>query len=375
MQRVFVAAALITVAIAGIGWHTLHVPAEAIAPPAPPPAIPVETATVGRADLPVYRIGLGSVQAFNTVTVRTRVDGELQKVAFTEGQAVKVGDVLAQIDPRPFQAQLDQAIALLAQDNAKLANARLDLNRFRDLATRAFATRQSVDTQTALVSQLEGAVKGDQAAIENARVQLGYTTISSPLNGRTGIRLVDQGNIVHAVDTGGLVVLTQLQPISVVFTLPEAEVPALRAAMARGPVAAVAVSQDSRDALDRGTVALLDNLIDQTTGTIRLKATFPNTAEALWPGQFVTVRVLLRTDADVVAIPASAVQHAPDGLYVYVVKPDQTVERRDVSIGGDGDGQTEIAKGLAPGEQVVTAGQYRLQPGARVAPGALATAS
>lgn len=367
MSRISVVSGLIIAAVAGfVGWRVLHAPAAADAPPALPPAVPVEIATAARRDMPVYLSGLGTVEAFNTVTVRTRVDGELQKVAFTEGQSVKTGDLLAQIDPRPLQAQLDQALAQAVQDNAKLANARLDLGRFRALATREFATRQSVDTQAALVSQLEGAVKGDQAAVENARVQLSYTSITSPLNGRTGIRLVDQGNIVHASDAGGLVVITQLQPISVVFTLPEGDVPKLRAAMAEGPVVAAALSQETRQALDRGTVMLLDNVIDQTTGTIRLKATFPNAHETLWPGQFVEVRVLLRTDANVVTVPATAVQHAPDCLYVYVVKPDRTVERRDVSVGEDDLGRSEITKGLEAGEQVVSAGQYRLRSGIRV---------
>jgi multidrug efflux system membrane fusion protein len=367
MKRALLVAGTTIVVVAGIvGWRVLEAPADANAPAALPPPIPVEIATAARGDVTVYLTGLGSVQAFNTVTVRSRVDGELQKVAFTEGQDVKRGDLLVQIDPRPFQAQLDQAIAKRAQDAAQLANAKLDLTRFRNLATREFATRQSVDTQTALVAQDEALVKGDEAAIENARVQLAYTTITSPLTGRTGIRLVDQGNIVHATDTGGLVIITQLQPISVIFTLPEADVPGLQAAMAQGPVEARALSQDGHQELDRGTIALLDNLIDQTTGTIRLKATFPNPRNALWPGQFVNVRVPLRVDTNVVTVPDTAVQHAADGLYVYVVKPDQTVERRTVVAGDEAGGRSVITDGLAPGEVVVTAGQYRVQPGARV---------
>ncbi|HUA53126.1 MAG TPA: efflux RND transporter periplasmic adaptor subunit [Candidatus Sulfotelmatobacter sp.] len=373
MLRIAIVAGSVSLAAGGlVGWYSLQADAEATAPQqASAPAIPVETATVARGSLPVYLTGLGTVQAFNTVTVRSRVDGELQKVAFTEGQTVKAGDVLAQIDPRPFQAALDQAVAKQAQDRAQLADARLNLQRFRALGLKEFATRQSIDTQAALVSQLEAQVEGDQAAIESARVQLGYATITSPLDGRVGIRLVDQGNIVHATDTGGLVVITQLQPISVIVTLPEADVPGLQAALARGPVQAVAFSQDAHEtsgqhALDRGTVALLDNEIDQTSGTIRLKATFPNTKQTLWPGQFVSVRVLERTDAGVVTVPDRAIQHVTDGLYVYVVKPDGTVERRDVTAGEDGDGRLEITQGLAPGEQVVTAGQYRLQPGVHV---------
>jgi len=280
---------------------------------------------------------------------------------------VKVGDVLAQIDPRPFQATLDQAIAKQAQDAAQLANVRLDLQRFRDLATRQFATRQSVDTQTALVAQDEALVKGDQAAIENARVQLGYTTIASPLAGRIGIRLIDQGNIVHATDTGGLAVITQLQPISVIFTLPEGDLPAISAAMALGPVEAQALNQDGATELDRGTIALVDNQIDQTTGTIRVKATFDNRANRLWPGQFVNVRVLAHAERDVVTVPAGAVQHGPSDLYAYVVKPDQTVERRTVQVGPGNDTTAVITQGLQPGDRVVTAGQYRVQPGVRVA--------
>ncbi len=295
MRRLSLMLGLTGVAIAGVvAWRVLEPPARADVA-TPPPPIPVQIASATRGDLPVYLTGLGSVQAFNTVTVRSRVDGELQKVAFTEGQMVKPGDLLAQIDPRPFQAQLDQALAKRAQDAAQLADAQINLKRFSDLATREFATRQSVDTQTALVHQLEAAIKGDDAAIENARVQLGYTTIASPLTGRTGIRLVDQGNIVHATDPGGLVVLTQLQPISVVFTLPESQLPDLRTAMQTAPVEAVAVSQDGAQVLDRGTIALVDNLIDQTTGTIKLKATFANAHETLWPGQLLRFRPIMMT--------------------------------------------------------------------------------
>ncbi|MEJ0070058.1 MAG: efflux RND transporter periplasmic adaptor subunit [Pseudomonadota bacterium] len=288
-------------------------------------------------------------------------EGRLHRRPDREGRRAAGPDRSAAV-----QAALDQAVAKQAQDAAQLANARLDLQRFRDLATREFATRQSVDTQTALVAQDEALVKGDQAAIENARVQLGYTTISAPLAGRIGIRLVDQGNIVHATDAGGLVIITQLQPISVIFTLPEGDLPAIGAAMAQGPVEATALSQDGTTELDHGSIALVDNEIDQTTGTIKLKATFANRDNKLWPGQFVNVRVLTRAERGVVTLPAGAVQHGAADLYAYVVKPDRTVERRAILVGA-GEGDTAvITQGVQPGEQVVTAGQYRVQPGARV---------
>ena len=248
---------------------------------APSPAIPVSVATAQRRDVPIYLTGLGTVQAFNTVTVKTRVDGELVKVAFTEGQDVRAGDLLAQIDPRPFQAAYDQAVAKKVQDKANLANAKLDLQRFNDLATRSFAPKQQVDTQRAMVAQLKAQIRGDQAAISSAQTQLDYTTIKSPLTGRTGIRLVDQGNIVHATDATGLVVVTQLQPISVVFTLPESELASVQSALTSGPVRILAVSRDDHRQLAEGTLAVLDNQIAQTTGTLRLKGTFPNTDRAI----------------------------------------------------------------------------------------------
>jgi membrane fusion protein, multidrug efflux system len=357
------------VALGGLGfaaWHWVGEPAKAQAPAPAPAAIPVQAATASRADVPINETGLGNVQAFNTVTVKVRVDGELQKVAFTEGQMVKPGDLLAQIDPRPFQAQLDQAIAKKAQDVAQLGNTKLDLQRFQLLAVRQFATQQSVDTQKALVAQQEATIEGDDASIENARVQLGYTTVTAPIAGRTGIRLVDQGNIVHATDANGIVVVTQLQPISVIFTLPEDDLPAVADAEARGPVTVAALSRDDKNELDQGTLALVDNQIDQTTGTMKLKATFPNAHNRLWPGQFVNIRLLLRTDRGVLAVPAGAIQRSASGLYVYRIKPDDTVELQPVDVGPYADQVAVIVAGLHPGDHVVTAGQYRLQPGARV---------
>ncbi len=361
-------ATLALIAVLGFAaWRWLaEEPAAARATPERRVAIPVEAAAVTRADVPVYLRGLGTVQAFNTVTVRPRVDGEIQKIAFREGQNVRPGDLLAQIDPRPFQAQLDQALAVKAQDDAKLANARLDLQRYLSLASREFASRQSVDAQRALVAQLDATVKADEATIENARVQLGYTTITSPIDGRTGLRRVDQGNIVHAGDAGGLVVITQLQPISVIFTLPEETLPELTQEMAAHPLSVTALSRDGKDTLDEGQVTLVDNQIDPATGTIRLKATFPNNGNALWPGQFVNVRVLTRSTRDALIVPPLALQRGPQGMYAYVIRADMTAEIRPLKVGQIDGGIAVIEDGLQEGDRVVTAGHYRLQPGARV---------
>jgi len=348
------------------GWQSLASPTLQAATPPAAPAVPVQAAVATKRDVPVYLTGLGTVQAFNTVTVKTRVDGELEKVAFTEGQDVKAGDLLAQIDPRPFQATLDQATAKKVQDEAQLANAKVDLQRFVSLATRDFATKQQLDTQKALVAQLQAQIEGDQGAIDSARTQLDYATITSPINGRTGIRLVDQGNIVHATDTIGLVVVTQLQPISVIFTLPEDQLASVKAAMASGPATILAMSRDGKQELAEGTLALVDNQIDQSTGTIRLKGTFANRDGALWPGEFVNIRLLASTAHNVVTIPSAALQRGPDGYYAYVVKPaDGTVEMQPLEIGQIAAGTAIVDSGLSAGEQVVTAGQYRLQPGAR----------
>jgi multidrug efflux system membrane fusion protein len=347
------------------GWQSLASPTLRAATPPAAPAVPVQATVATKRDVPVYLTGLGTVQAFNTVTVKTRVDGELQKVAFTEGQDVKAGDLLAQIDPRPFQATLDQATAKEVQDEAQLANAKVDLQRFASLATRDFATKQQLDTQKALVAQLQAQIEGDQAAIDSARTQLDYATITSPISGRTGIRLVDQGNIVHATDTTGLVVVTQLQPISVIFTLPEDQLASVKATMASGPATILAMSRDGKQQLADGTLALVDNQIDQSTGTIRLKGTFANRDGALWPGEFVNIRLLASTAHNVVTIPSAALQRGPDGYYAYVVKPDGTVEMQPLEIGQIAAGTAIVDSGLSAGEQVVTSGQYRLQPGAR----------
>jgi multidrug efflux system membrane fusion protein len=282
--------------------------------------------------------------------------------------------LLAQIDPRPFQAALDQAMAKEAQDEAQLDNARLNLQRDSNLLIHQFAAQQAVDNEKASVSQLTAQVQGDQAAIENARVQLGYTTITAPIAGKTGIRLVDQGNIVHATDPNGIVVVTQLQPISVIFTLPEDDLLAISDAQEKGPVTVAAFSQDDKNELDQGTLALVDNQIDQTTGTIRLKATFPNPHNRLWPGQFVNARLLLRIEHDALTMPAGAIQRNASGYYVYRIKSDGTVEVQPIEIGSIANHVAVVTAGLRDGDRVVTAGQYRLQPGAHVAVAAQKTA-
>ena len=353
--------------LAAVMWHWQgRVAGGTPSSAASPAPAPVDIAAASRADVPVYLEGLGTVQAFNTVTVKTRVDGQIQKVSFVEGQHVKAGDLLVQIDPRPYQASYDQVVAKKAQDEAQLANAKLDLDRYTALLKASAAPRQQADTQRALVTQLEATLRVDQGAIDAAKVQLDYTAIASPIDGVTGIRLVDQGNIVHATDTNGIVVVTQLQPISVVFSLPEDNLQSVSQAMAQGPVTVAALSRDGKTEFDRGTLLLIDNQIDQTTGTIRLKATFPNPNNSLWPGQFLNVRLLLQTERNVLTVPSAAVERGPEGLFTYVVKSDSTVEMRTVTVGQDTGTIAVIASGLAPGDRVVTAGQYRVQPGAPV---------
>jgi multidrug efflux system membrane fusion protein len=345
--------------------RTLHKPADAATQKAPS-SITVDTAAVAHADVPIYLQGLGTVQAFYTVTVTARVDGELQKVAFTEGQTVHKGDLLAQIDPRPNQAALEQAVATKAKDDAQLENAKRDLKRYTVLEPQDLASKQTVDTQRATVDQLAAQLKVDQAMIDNARTQLDYTRITSPINGRTGIRLVDPGNIVHASDTTGIVVVTQVQPISVIFTLPEEDLGAIAGALTAGPVKVTTLSRDGGTELDEGTLTLIDNQIDQATGTVKLKATFDNAHNTLWPGQYVDARVLVRTDRNALTIPTPAVQLGPNGPFTYVVKNDSTVEVRPLRIGEDSGGLTIVTRGLALNERVVTSNQYRLQAGVHV---------
>jgi multidrug efflux system membrane fusion protein len=317
------------------------------------------------ADVPVYLEGVGSVKALNTATVRAQVDGRLLSVNFKEGQDVKKGDVLAKIDPVTYQAQLDQAKAKKALDEALLANSKRDLTRFEKVGTLA-VSQQKIDTQKALIAQQEAQIKSDIAAIENAQAIVGYTTIVAPFDGRTGIRLVDEGNLVHGGDATGIVVITQVQPISVIFTLPQQQLPTLTKAVSEGPLTAVALSTDGQTELDTGTLQVIDNQVDQQTGTIKLKADFPNEKRQLWPGQFVNVRLQVDTLKNVVVVPTEAVQRGPDGTYVFVVDANNSVSMQQVAITRQDAKQAVIASGVKAGEKVVTSGFGRLKDGTTV---------
>jgi membrane fusion protein, multidrug efflux system len=365
LQKRAVWGGLALAAIVVVAWRVLYKPADA-ATRVTPAVIAVDTAAVNHTDVPIYLEGLGTVQAFYTVTVTARVDGELQKIDFTEGQTVRKGDLLAQIDPRPNQAAYEQAIATKAKDSAMLENAKRDLERYTLLQPQDLASKQTVDTARATVSQLTAQVNVDQAVVDNARTQLDYTRITSPINGRTGIRLIDPGNIVHAAATTGIVVVTQVQPISVIFTLPEESLSSVGGALAAGPVQVTTLSRDGSTILDEGTLTLIDNQIDQATGTAKLKATFSNTRNTLWPGQYVNARVLVRTERDALTVPTPAVQLGPNGPFTYVVKSDSTVEVRAIELGEASGGLTVIKKGIALNERVVTSNQYRLQAGVHV---------
>jgi membrane fusion protein, multidrug efflux system len=329
--------------------------------------VPVVAGKVEQKDVPIYLDGLGTVQAFNTVTVHTRVDGALDKVLFTEGQDVKTGDLLAVVDPRPYQAAFDQAIAKKAQDEAQLAGAKVTLARNTDLLNKKVLDQQDFDTSKYQVDQFQAAVQADQAAIEAAKTQLDYTQVSSPIDGRTGVRLVDAGNIVHAADLTGIVVITQMHPISVVFTLPEQNLQEiLNQGGANGGLHVSALDRGNTTALDEGTLAVVDNQIDQTTGTMKLKATFPNPDLKLWPGKFVNARLILTTRKGAIVIPSGVVQRGQQGTYAYVIKPDKTVEMRPIKVAQTEANLALIDSGLNAGEQVVVDGQYKLQPGSHV---------
>ncbi|MGY3551283.1 multidrug efflux system membrane fusion protein [Bradyrhizobium sp. USDA 4472] len=327
-------------------------------------AVPVSIAPVQKADFPVYLTGLGTVQGFNTVQVRTRVDGQIDKIAFTEGQMVNQGDLLVEIDPRPFQAALDQAKAKKSQDEANLANANLDLQRYTKLGE--FATRQQTDTQRSTVAQLTAQIAADEAAIANAQTQLDYTQVKSPITGVAGLRQVDIGNIVNASSQTGIVTIAQVEPITVIFTAPEEQLPYISEGQQSGDLKVIAFTTDGKKTLAEGKLAVINNQVDTTSGTIRLKAVFDNKDHTLWPGQSVSTRLLVRTLKDATIVPDDAVQHSTNGLYAYTVGPDNKAEVHKIKVSYAIDGRSVVDEGLSPGQQVITGGQYKVQPGSVV---------
>jgi multidrug efflux system membrane fusion protein len=350
------------------GWQRFHHEDQATAAnnaqKSAPNPVRVSIAPVQKADFPVYLTGLGTVQGFNTVLVRTRVDGQIDKIAFTEGQLVKQGDLLAEIDPRPFQAALDQAKAKKAQDEANLANANLDLQRYTRLGE--FATRQQTDTQRSTVAQLTAQIAADDAAIFNAQTQLDYTAVKSPISGVAGLRQVDIGNIVNASTQTGIVTIAQIEPIAVIFTAPEEQLSYINEAQSTQPLKVIAITTDGKKPLAEGKLAVVNNQVDSTSGTIRLKAVFDNKNHALWPGQSVSTRLLLKTLKDATVVPDDAIQHSTDGLYAYVVNQENKAELRKVKVSQSIDGRSVVDDGLSPGQQVITSGQYKVQPGTLV---------
>ena len=373
MRRKIAISAALLIAVLAIGGGlaaTHRFPFERSAPPQPDaiPTVPVVAGVVAQHDVPIYLTGVGTVIAYNTVVVHSQIQGQIVSINFTEGQSVHAGDLLAQIDPSPYQAQLDQVTATRDRDQAQLVNAQANLARYTQLGEKGWATPQLVDTQTAQVAQLKAAIKADEALIEAAKVQLGYTRLTSPIDGVTGIRQVDVGNIIHPTDPNGLVVVTQIEPISLIFTLPETVLPQIQQQQrkTKGPLTVLAYSQDNTIKLDEGTLALVNNQILQTTGSIQLKANFPNKTHLLWPGELVNARLLLDTRHDGLTVPASVVQQGPKGAYAYVINADNTVEIRPVTVAQVSDGQALIDSGLKANEQGVVDGQYKLQPGTQI---------
>jgi membrane fusion protein, multidrug efflux system len=368
LSTVSLGALVFGIILAGLGCQSSD-SKEKSAMAAAPRTVPVGVFTAAKQDFPVYLTGLGSVTAFNTVSVKSRVDGELVQVNFREGQQVKKGDLLVLIDPRPYEVQLSQAQAQLFKDQASLRDAQLNYQRFKDLLKESGAiSQQQVDTQKTTADQFEGAVRADQSQIDNAKLQISYCHITSPINGRVGLRMVDVGNIVHANDTNAMLVITQLQPISVIFTLPQDSLPVVAQRMRSGNLAVDAYSRDDRTKLASGKLQTIDNQIDQTTGTGRLKSVFDNADGALWPNQFVNVRLLLDVRKNTTVIPSVAVQRGPQGTFVYVMKPDKTVEVRPVTVALTESNQSSIGAGVQAGDVVVIDGQDKLQNGAKVEP-------
>jgi multidrug efflux system membrane fusion protein len=365
----FGAAAAVAMAVAGGLYRATPQTDASAAATSPVPPVPVVADIVQRGDVPIYLNGVGTVIAYNTDVIRSQITGALVQIAFVEGQPVKAGDLLAVIDPRPFQAQLDQVVANRDRDQAQLHNAIANLGRYTDLEQKGYASAQLSDTQRAQVEQLQAATKADEALIAQAQVQLSYTRLVSPIPGITGVRQIDVGNIIHPTDPNGLVVVTQIEPISLIFTLPETVLPQIQQQQAKTgkPLAVLAYSQDNKIKLDEGTLGLVNNQILQTTGSIQLKANFPNPAHRLWPGELVNARLLVDTRHDGLTVPASVVQQGPNGAYAYVIKPDNTVEVRPITVAEISEGRALIDKGLDANERVVTDGQYKLQPGVRVA--------
>ncbi len=357
------------VALGAGAWVWQEYPRPHAAKSAGPTAspVPVHAALVGRQDFPIYLDGLGTAQAWNTITVRSRVDGQVEKISFEEGQPVNEGDILVELDARPFQAAVDQAAAKIVQDQANLVSASADLDRTTKLVANGYATKQLFDQQTANVNQLNALIKADEAALVNAKVALSYTTIRAPISGRVGLRNIDIGNIVHATDQNGIVTIAQIHPIAVVFTAPEDRLSAITRGLKTGLLKLRAFTPDGKSMLADGTLAVVNNEIDTGSGTIRLKGRFENKDDALWPGLSVSTRLLIDTLKGAVVAPEGAVQHGPQGLFAYVVKPDRTVVQRDLKVGAIEDGAAVIEAGLAPGDEVVTSGQYRVAPGALVA--------
>jgi membrane fusion protein, multidrug efflux system len=364
-RRILILGAVLVALGAGAAGAAFRQAPKAAAPVAPT-AVPVVAGNVLKHDVPIYLRGVGTVIAYNNVIVRSQITGQLVKVAFTQGQAVHQGDLLGEIDPRPYQAQLDQALANRDRDQAQVVNAEANLTRYGSLAKSGYASTQLVDTQGAQLAQLKAQVKADEGVIEQARTNLSYTSLTAPIDGVTGIRQIDEGNIIHPTDPSGLVDVTQIQPISLLFSLPQTEFTAIQQQMAKGTLSVSAYSQDDKTKLDDGKLDLIDNQIVQTTGTLRLRASFPNAKRLLWPGELVNVRMLLEMRPNGLTIPAAAVQQGPQGPLVWVIGPDQTVTTRPIRVAEISEGQALIDSGLKANETVVVQGQYRLQPNAPV---------